>query len=426
MPRFAGILVACLVVCVPSLVGAEADLESTLSNLEHALQSEQNLSSELKDAFVALIGALREERADVARAATSVSAAPGRSTFSERVHPFADLRLRHEWDGRRGNENRNRERVRLRVGAEVDLAEEFRAGFRVRTGDPDDPRSPHHNFGSSSPMLGSLEFNLDRAYVRYRPSFLPGAWVVGGKFSHAFVGNPVYGELVWDADVQPEGLAGGYTLPWGENVDLKLTAGQYLLFAQDGADEFSTFVMQGSSSFRPTSQLSLLAALGWYRYGTPQPDGDTTTLAANAGNKATADGYLSDFHIVNPILSLTYDGWGRPITLAGEYVVNTGAEGDDNRDGFAIGASLGKLKKRGDWKSYYQFQRIEQESVFTPFAQDDFLQGTNFTGHVFGFAYRLRDRLDLNAWGLVSRPIRDLGAPNSNSVRLRLDLNTRF
>ena len=76
-----------------------------------------------------------------------------------------------------------------------------------------------------------------------------------------------------------------------------------------------------------------------------------TLLADNAGNAVVdtdgdtvADALLSDFSILNPITAVTYDGW-------------------------ALEASLGRTEEKGDWRVDYQLQVVEQDAVFSAFAQ---------------------------------------------------------
>ena len=102
--------------------------------------------------------------------------------------------------------DRNRARTRLRVGATYKIRDDLVFGTRIVTGNFDDPQSPHHTFGTT---FNSLRLSLDRIFLKYSPQRAPGFWVTGGKFAHPFYANPVYGELVWDADVQPDGIAIG-------------------------------------------------------------------------------------------------------------------------------------------------------------------------------------------------------------------------
>ncbi len=416
------------------------ELERATNTLEQSLANEQ-VSPELREALNGLIDAIRSTSG-----APAVSASVDSGSFWDRVKGSADLRLRHEHDGIRGKANRDRERVRLRFGIKADLGEEFEAGFRLRTGSPMDPRSPYHNFGSTSTTgdnsLQSLEFNIDRAWLKYRPSSIPGAWVTAGKFDHPFAKNPVYGELVWDDDVNPEGVVGGFGFEASEGLNVNLVAGQYLLFADDststtdGSDaELSAFVAQAAANYKGDG-FKALAALGWYRYGDTSPDMNNAALPVSndISNSTTAADFVADFHILNPIAALTFDCGGQPLTISGEYILNTGADGGANGDdGYAVGTSFGSTGSPGGWKVFYQWQRVQQDAVFSPYSQDDFLlNGSNFRGHVYGVKYKLSKRIGLRAWGLTS-VAENSGAnhgPNvpdeDYSTRLRFEVDAKF
>jgi hypothetical protein len=435
MRLLATILAAFILLPFPSAALAETDLTQALARLGQAIEGEQNLSPEFKRALSDVVSALEEEEV---RTSASVAAANPKS-FLDRFHPSADLRLRHEWDGRRGAENRNRERMRLRLGATVDIGEGLLAGFRLRSGDPRDAQSPYHDFGRSDGrwMLGSADVNIDLAYLSYKPKFLEGSFLTGGKFKHPFARTPVYGELVWDADVNPEGLAAGYTTTLNEDLQLSLVLGEYQLIGDDAGptgnhtnDTFSVFVTQATADIRLSDTSKLMAALGWYNYSDPEPDGTTLAVAQNAGNMLQGTGlpapldfeYVSDFSILNPVLALTTEFAGMPLKFSGEYILNTQARGaaDDRDTGYALGVWLG----RSGWSGFYQWQVIEQDAVFSPFAQDDFQQSTNFRGHVLGLNYKLTDHLGARAWGLISKQIR--GGPSHYGSRLRFDLTASF
>ncbi len=406
---------------------AAADLESALEALASAAEAEENLSPEFREALGEVIDAMRAE-AEAGRsplgAPAPVAAAPGRPSLLERIHPFGDIRLRYEHERNRPNQDdRNRARVRLRVGADVDLHPELVAGFRVRTGDADDPNSPHQTFGQ---MFDSYEFELDRAYVRWQPRWVEGASLVGGKFGSPFVTNPVYGELVWDADVNPEGVALTLARKIGDGHELRLAVGEYALEEQNNADEASLFAVQGAGTVRLADDWSAQGALAWYRYANLNTDGSTSTVADNSGNLIANGEYASEFSIWNPHASLTYSGLAMPVTLAGEYIYNSRASTNDD-SGYAVGISVGKVKEALDWRAWYQYQRIERESVFSPFVQDDFPLATNWSGHVAGVDLGVAEGISLRAWTLISREIdTSPGLFDDDRVRLRLDLNAKF
>ncbi|MAE97353.1 MAG: hypothetical protein CL910_22110 [Deltaproteobacteria bacterium] len=430
-----GVVVVLVTLVAFTAQAADSGLSAALDELAVAADEEKNLSPEFKEALNGLIGALRETQA-AAPGNPSVSAPS--DSFFEKLHPFADFRLRYEHRRNRpGRDDRNRSRIRFRIGAEYDLHPELRAGFRLRTGDPNDPNSPHRTLGGrhsdgGGGMFDSFEIALVRAYLKYKPSWFEGSTIWAGKFDHPFVKNPVYGELVWDDDVNPEGVAGVYKWSDGNGLDLRFAAGEYFLVESGGADEASMTVLQGAAGLGITDDLKAQVAVGWYRYANLNADGSLVSIADNGGcpgcNALDASGeYASGFRVLNPIASLTYSGLAVPITLSGEFILNTSADSSRDDDGYAVGVAAGKVSGPGDWKVWYQFQNISREALFSGFAQDDFLMATNYSGHVAAVDYGLAKGISLRAWGLVSRPIDRLGGRfDDDEVQVRVDLNAKF
>jgi hypothetical protein len=333
-----------------------------------------------------------------------------------------------------GDPARHRQRVRFRGGANYQLTDEILVGARIATGDPGDPQSSHQTLGN---VFHGFDISLDRAFLTYRPGWLQGAWFTAGKFSHPFYKNPVYGELLWDADVQPEGAIAGYTISErGALESFTVTAGEYLLLEQSRGKEGTASVFQLSGRLRTTEHLKANFGVGYYLYSNITPSGSRAILAENGGNATldqdgdgNPDDFRSRFAVLNPIVGLTYDRWKLPLTFSAEYILNTRARIEQDQ-GWAVGASLGKTRKQGDWRLYYQWQVVEQDSVFSPVSQDDFLFGTNHRSHIFGVNYQLVDKIGLHLWALASalEATSPGASPNSdeNQWRLRLDLNIRF
>ncbi len=121
-----------------------------------------------------------------------------------------DLRLRGEADrDRRSAPDRERARIRFRVAAEHKLGSTLTVGARLVTApDPADPNSTHQDLGTS---FRNFRLAFDRAYLRWTPESSRPLEVFAGKFGHPFVAPPVFGEVVWDADIQPEGATSCFT-----------------------------------------------------------------------------------------------------------------------------------------------------------------------------------------------------------------------
>ncbi len=438
---------------------ASATLKA-LERLDKALRTETGLALETRDALHGLIEALRAERKGAAKSqpealaqrlvrsskeVSGVGERPNANVPSQekapweevlkRLNPYADFRLRAESNvNLDGKPARHRQRVRFRVGANYQMTDELFIGARITSGNPADPQSPHETFGNA---FHSFNVSLDRAFVNYRPGWLRGTWLTAGKFGHPFYRNPVYGELVWDADVQPEGLVAGYTLTeLGRLESLGLTAGEYVLLEQSRGDEGTASVFQVSGRVRLSEHLRSNVAASYYLFSDVTPSGSRAILGENGGNTTIdrdgdgqPDDFGSRFAVLNPIVGFTYDRWRLPLTLSAEYILNTRARVAQDQ-GWAVGTALGRARQRGDWRVYYQWQVIEQDAVFSPFAQDDFLFATNHRSHVFGVNNQLTNRIGLHLWGLVSAENRSFSTGTSDSAksqwRLRLDLNVKF
>src|SRR6266850_2303803 len=140
---------------------------------------------------------------------TSANVQSMMKSFSERIKnvgPFSfsgDIRLRGEpFFGGPADESqvRNRMRFRLRVNANAKLSDEFSGGFTLASGDINNPVSVMQ---TTNQMSTRKPFELDRAFLEYRPHYFKPLMLTGGKISQPWVST----ELVWDKDLNPEGLA---------------------------------------------------------------------------------------------------------------------------------------------------------------------------------------------------------------------------
>lgn len=352
-----------------------------------------------------------------------------------RLSVYGDMRLRQEASFHLDDqEDRNRTLLRARAGALYQLAETLHAGFRLATGNPDDANSGHVTLGDG---FDKLEINLDRAFVSWRPQAITGLDLTGGKFPHSFHLNPVYGELVWDEDVQPEGAFLKYSKAAGGTFNLfEVSAGQYLMVESSSASDAAATVAQVHTRMALSGSISGDLAVGYYHYQDPTPDGSSTMFQDNQGNAVIdrngdgiADDFASDFGVLNPIASISTPAAGKPLVFSGEWMKNLRAEGDRD-EGFAAGVSWGAQKQRGDWRYYYQWQVVEQDAVFSPVSQDDFLHATNFRGHALGLQWKALDKVAIHLWSLISaREHRGTTTPTDSDAyqwRVRLDLNIRF
>jgi len=418
---------------LPAAVQGGDELAPRLDRLQKAAQGDPALSPELKTALTDVAEALKKQDGTSGGAGDALAEAFAKIRFA------GDFRLRHESDWHLDDrESRNRERIRLRLGAEYDVNGQIAVGARLTTGATTDENSPHQNLGET---FDKKPVNLDRAYATWKPACVPGGWVTAGKFAHAFETNPVYAELVWDADVQPEGAALGWKRSGTSAGDVALVAGEYVVLDNSSSSTLESawaFVAQASAKQKLGEKNRLVEAIGLYAYQELNPDdvnagrffGENN---GNAGVDTTGDGvaddYASRFTIYNPFVAWENTSLSVPITVAVEYVFNPRAKNDADT-GYSAGVKVGRNKSKGDWQAYYQWQVMEQDAALSNLTNDDFLFGTNYRGHLFGVRFQLLDKTELHLWSSCMRRD-DLGTTTTTDSdklqwRARVDLNIRF
>ncbi|RME02863.1 MAG: hypothetical protein D6805_08550 [Planctomycetota bacterium] len=397
--------------------------------LEKALSQEPNLSQKTKQALKSVFQELKSSP-------SSTETSKGWSKVLKNLTLYGDFRFRWESTFVPSQPDRHRPRLRFRPGAKYQVAPGWEVGMRLVTGNADDPNSTHQTFGN---IFNSYAVSLDRLYLLYQSSFLKGAFLEVGKFPLPFYRNPVFGSLIWDSDVQPEGLFGGYRYKKAKGQKGILRAfhfilgGLYLNENSVKADPTGIAAQaMGKVQFLP--KLFAYLATSYYWYSNLTPNGNDVVVGDNAGNRTVStdlnangipDDFLSHFGIVHIIYALeSYHLCKQiPITLAVEYMQNVrNASGAGNK-GWAVGVSVGKAKKKGGWKIYYQWNVVQEDSVFSPFAQDDIPLQTNHRSHFFGVKYMLFDNFEFHTWAMVYRQIR---GNKKDNLRVRFEINIRF
>ena len=99
---------------------------------------------------------------------------------------------------------RHRLRIRARLAARGTFGEQFEWGLRLATGATSEANSANQTL---TDFFTRKSFELDRAYVTYRPAAVPGLQLQGGKFETPWWRT----EMTWDNDISPEGLNERYT-----------------------------------------------------------------------------------------------------------------------------------------------------------------------------------------------------------------------
>src|SRR5688572_12568655 len=190
------------------------------------------------------------------------------SAYSPKSAPdltiYGDLRARYEWDWDSHNsagvlrEDRDRARVRARIGATYKLGSAWSLGGRLRTGDKRSQQSPHLTFHASDDVTNDFEVQADKYFLQYKKDAFS-AW--GGRN-----GSPFWhpDELFIDEDVTPTGIAGSYDSKFGAGTLTTTVAGLYM---PDGAVKVNGTLVGGQLKYTaPLKPGSFTLAGGLYQF----------------------------------------------------------------------------------------------------------------------------------------------------------------
>lgn len=351
-------------------------------------------------------------------------ALPARAQATDQTPPpswnfFGDYRLRFERTSEQEPRTdslildpRNRWVVRFRSGLSRQFGKVTNFGVRVATGSRTDPNSTDITLGD---FADRLEISVDRAFLEFKHE---GAFATGGKFANPFAST----ELVWDGDVNPQGVAASYAPPGKHQVTPKLI-GIFDIVDEDtiNPDSYMTGG-QGQLNIKPSSGWSVNLAGGYYNYTIRSlrhaDAGDTRS------NRLTPDGahYVSDFDLLDWVLTFDHRGFGAryPIRFIGNYVKNLGA--DDLNEGFGLDLFVGRASEKGDMRFRYGYSQAETDAVLAAFSHDNTTLATNYKQHTLTFDYQFRKDLQFNAtWYVYTKLDSTPPAPNPWITRLRLN-----
>ncbi len=102
------------------------------------------------------------------------------------------------------DQDRQRFRIRLRLGAEVDMGDGFTAGMRIATGDSNTPVSTNQSLGSGGGNFSKYAIWLDKAFIKYEAKDDYTHFIAtGGRVDNPFFST----DIIFDEDVSFDGLA---------------------------------------------------------------------------------------------------------------------------------------------------------------------------------------------------------------------------
>jgi len=366
----------------------------------------------------------------------------------------------------------DRTKVRMRLDVNAAVTDEVKVGVRMTTGNTTDRVSTNQTLGTN---FNKYSVVLDRVYLKWNPA---GDEITywGGRMPNPFFGT----ELVWDPDLNFEGLAATGDIRLGLRSRLFTTIGWFPLSTANPGSTVRKDLLGAQAGYQWQFGYSganrWRVGLGVYDYRNIAGKAETeldrleradyvarseypsslrqrgnTLFRINApGDGATQFGLASEFRTVNLTTALELvDIPPVPVTLTADYIQNMGFNRsemarrtgqtivDGSNFGYWFGVQVGKrtIREEGDWSASLTYRRLGSDATLDAFADSDFgLGGTNNRGTILSMNYGLRRNVWLGARWLSSDLIHSFtpvtstaNLPSKFSVDvLQVDVNARF
>ena len=320
-------------------------------------------------------------------------------SFLQGVKMKTDLRVRYEgtdYDAD-GKKNRNRGRYRLRFSFDKKINDQLNAGFRLASGGGD-ATSTNQTFTDGFEGKGIW---IDRAYVTYKNTI---ATIGAGKVANPFVSS----NLIWDGDVNPEGLYEKFKV--GKNGFITLA--QFMVKENKSSHDVNLLAAQFGLKTKTWN-----LALAYYDYN----DIEDAGLSLNGNN-----GYAEDFNLLDLIISYKWKISNTPISIKLNIIKNLGEDGEDGIEskdtGMAIFLKLGQAKSPGTWEVGLKYANIEANSVVGAFNDSDF-GFADKKGFVMSYKYQSSKHI---SWKGTYFDIKSIDAIDKGFARIHFDCQLKF
>ncbi|MFJ2711964.1 putative porin [Pseudomonas sp. NPDC087346] len=341
-----------------------------------------------------------------------------------------DVRFREETvhnDGVPNSKDQDRQRIRARLGAYSEINPQVDTGIRIATGSSDDARSTNQDLNN---YFDKKQIWLDLGYVDYHPDAIKNLHLIGGKMNQPWVSM---GDIIWDSDINPEGLAVTYKYPLNGSTELFGSAGHYTL--KDNVDgegvqfkhDLRLYAGQLGGRFALTDSLKLTVGGSLYSY-----DNDKDSACPTSGTATAPCALAVNGNSPNETFKL-YEGFGQldvanlpvPLSIYGQYVNNKDASNDQDT-GWLAGV---KTKVYG-FGIDYNYRDVQRNAVVGAFTDSDFANGyTGSRGSKLKVSYELDKNFTLGATYFMANSDytnASLKKTDSDINTLQLDAEAKF
>lgn len=364
-----------------------------------------------------------------------VASAKPAKTWADSIQWSGDVRYRYEnIDNDAKTDERNRNRIRARIGLTAQITDDVKAGVALASGSSD-PVSSNQTLGGGASSKG---INLDQGWVDWK--FAPNTHLIAGKTKNLFYA-PAKNGLIWDGDLRPEGVNLKY-----DNGTMWAIASYHFLNSDDGSsgtgDIEEMFGAQVGYNLNINDTTSMIVGASYFYIPTEGSDAfyddDTfgnsymTRIVDDNGtpldltDDVTANYHTLDYKVAEVFAELNTKLAGIPANFFVDFVQNTESDADEDT-GYAAGFKLGKAKNRGDIEFGYTYEDLEADAVYATFTDSDFGGGgTDVKGHKLSAALGLSKNTVIGVTYFNNEYGDSTPGGETDYDRVQVDLKTKF
>ncbi len=278
---------------------------------------------------------------------------------------FRNEQVREEQASPLTEANQFRQRLRARFGGTAKINEKTDVTLRLATGSSSAAEGNTTN-QTMTDYYSKKGFLLDLAYFNHKVN--DDLQILGGKTPLIFV-MAGGSDLVFDADLTPEGLAFKYkhaveTMEFFSNIGASWLSER---FSASGATDNTDVGLVGGQIgiTKKFDDCALTVAVASYNFSNIKG----ATAPSAKGNTLTGGAYTNDYKLTVGDIELSSTLGGVPVALYYEMASNS--EGGDYKNAGNVGVNIGKLKDEGSWLVRLDTREVEKDAVVGVLAESD-------------------------------------------------------
>lgn len=241
------------------------------------------------------------------------------------------------------------------------------------------------------------------------------------------------GDIIWDSDINPEGLAVTYKYPLSGSTELFGSAGHYTL--KDNVDgegvqfkhDLRLYAGQLGARFAITDSMKMTLGGSLYAYDNDDSSACPTsgTVTAPCALAVNGNSPGEQFKLYEGFGQLDFSNLPVPLSIYGQYVNNTDASNDQD-----TGWLAGVKSKLYGFNVDYNYRDVQRNAVVGAFTDSDFANGfTGSRGSKLKVSYDLDKNFALGATYYMATSDQtnaNINKKDSDINTLQLDAEAKF